>query len=492
MATISVCGVVSQALLDSGSQVTTIAESYYYSALSHVPLGSMDDFGLNLYGPDGKEIPYLGYVWAEISAPFMGSKTVEVPALVVLTTEYNLKVPVLIGTNVLNRCQDQAENNGVPEEWKTAFLSLQNGLVGYVKSTNEREIEVQPFQTVTLSGLLRKNRDVETAITGQDWRLPSNVTIDAACKTQRVPVRIFNISAKVMSIPPKATPCEMQEVKILRHFDIEKNEKEQSAGINSQLVDQQKTEICLPNGKNLDNAKLSEEEKEKATQVFSKWDSIFSKGQTDIGRSKLVEHRIDLTDYHPFKEPHRRIPPALIEEVREHLQEMLNTEVIKESSSLYSSNVVIVRKKDGTIRFCVDFRRLNNKTIKDAYAIPRVEDTLHLLSGAKYFSKIDLRSGYWQVEIFEADKHKTAFQVGTLGFYEFNRMPFVLCNAPASLQRLMERCMGDMNLRDCLIYLDDVIIFSTTFKEHLDRLEAVFTRLQENNLKLNASKSELF
>ena len=121
-----------------------------------------------------------------------------------------------------------------------------------------------------------------------------------------------------------------------------------------------------------------------------------------------------------------------------------------------------------------------------------MEDTLHLLSGAKYFSKIDLRSGYWQVEICEADKHKTAFQVGTLGFYEFNRMPFGLCDAPASFQRLMERCMGDMNLRDCLIYLDDVIIFSTTFKEHLDRLEAVFTRLQENNLKLKASKCEFF
>ena len=187
-----------------------------------------------------------------------------------------------------------------------------------------------------------------------------------------------------------------------------------------------------------------------------------------------MEHRIDLTDDHPFKEPHRRIPPALIEEVRKHLQEMLNTEVIRESRSPYSSNVVIVRKKDGTFRFGVVFRRLNNKTIKDAYAISRVEDSLHLLSGAKYFSKIDLRSGYWQVEICEADKHKTAFQVGTLGFYEFNRMPFGLFKAPASFQRLMERCMGDMNLRDCLIYLDDVIILSTTFEEHLDRLEAVF------------------
>ena len=137
-------------------------------------------------------------------------------------------------------------------------------------------------------------------------------------------------------------------------------------------------------------------------------------------------------------------------------------------------------------------RKLNSKTIKDAYAIPRVEDTLHLLAGAKYFTKLDLRSGYWQVEIEESDKHKTAFQVGTLGFFEFHRMPFGLCNAPATFQRLMERCMGELNLDQCLIYLDDVIIFSTNFEEHLRRLEAVFTRLHEHNLKLKASKCDFF
>ena len=128
------------------------------------------------------------------------------------------------------------------------------------------------------------------------------------------------------------------------------------------------------------------------------------------------------------------------------------------------------------------------KTFKDAYGIPRIEDSLHLLAGSKYISKLDLRSGYWQVEIKEQDKKKTAFQVGNLGFYEFHRMPFGLCNAPATFQRLTERCMGDLNLRDCLIYLDDVIIFSSTFEEHLDHMEAIFSRLRQHNLKLKASK----
>ena len=194
----------------------------------------------------------------------------------------------------------------------------------------------------------------------------------------------------------------------------------------------------------------------------------------------------------PFKEPYRRIPPALIQEVREHLNEMMDIGAIHPSKRPFSSNNVIVRKKDRSIRFCIDYRKLNQRTIKDGQAIPRVDDTLHLLAGSKYFSTLDLKSGYWQVELKEKDKAKTALQVGTLGFYECNRVPFGLCNAPATFQRLMERCMGELNLRDCLIYLDDIIIFSTTFEEHVERLQAVFERLQENNLKLKPSKCKLF
>jgi transposase InsO family protein len=171
---------------------------------------------------------------------------------------------------------------------------------------------------------------------------------------------------------------------------------------------------------------------------------------------------------------------------------MIECGAIRQSNNPFSSNVVIVRKKDRTIRFCIDFRKLNNRTIKDAYAIPRIENTLHLLAGSKYFSKLDLKAGYWQVSVKEEDRYKTAFQVGPLGFYECNRMPFGLTNAPATFQRLMERCMGDLNLRDCLIYLDDIIIFSPTFEEHLQRLEAVFAKLAEHSLKLKPSKCEFF
>ena len=117
---------------------------------------------------------------------------------------------------------------------------------------------------------------------------------------------------------------------------------------------------------------------------------------------------------------------------------MMAAEAIRPSHSPYSSKFVIVWKNDGTIRFCVAFRKLNSKTVTDNYAIPRVDDSFHLFAGARYFSKLDLRSGFGQVEIKEEDKHKTAFQMGGLGFYEFNRMPFGLCNVHASFQRLIE------------------------------------------------------
>ena len=159
-----------------------------------------------------------------------------------------------------------------------------------------------------------------------------------------------------------------------------------------------------------------------------------------------------------------------------------------ESQSPFSSNIVLVRKKDNSLRFCIDYRKLNNRTISDAYSRPRIDESLDSLSGSKYFSKLDLRSGYWQVGVKETDKYKTAFSAGPLGFFECNRMAFGLTNAPATFQRLMERCMGELHLKECLIYLDDIIIFSKSFDEHIKRLENVFKQLELHGLKLKASK----
>ena len=171
---------------------------------------------------------------------------------------------------------------------------------------------------------------------------------------------------------------------------------------------------------------------------------------------------------------------------------MLEIGAIWKSNSPWASAVVLVRKKDGSLRFCIDLRKLNARTVKDAYSLPQIEDSLDSLKSSCIFTSIDLKAGYWQVEMDPESIPLTAFTVGPLGFYECVKMLFGLTNAPATFQRLMETCLGDLHLNWCIIYLDDVVIFSRTPEEHLERLDAVFTKIGEAGLKLKPSKCEFF
>ena len=166
---------------------------------------------------------------------------------------------------------------------------------------------------------------------------------------------------------------------------------------------------------------------------------------------------------------------------------MLENGVIRRSTSPWSSPIVLVQKRDGSWRFCIDFRRVNAVTHKDAYPLPRIDSTLDSLSGAQFFSTLDLTSGYWQVEVAEEDKEKTAFS-SPQGHFEFNVMPFGLTNAPATFQRLMECTLAGLTPEECLIYLDDVIVYSSTFDDHLERLKRVFQRLRQAGLRLKPEK----
>ena len=171
---------------------------------------------------------------------------------------------------------------------------------------------------------------------------------------------------------------------------------------------------------------------------------------------------------------------------------MLDIGAIHRSTSPWASLVVLVCKKDGSLQFCIDLRRLNNQTIKDAQSLPRIQDSLDCLDGATIFTSLDLQSGYWQVEMTEASKPLTAFTVGPLGFYEYVQMPFDLTNSLATFQHLMESCLGEMHLKWCIIYLDYIIVFSKTPEEHIERLKCVFEKLSAAVLRLKLSKCEFF
>ena len=166
--------------------------------------------------------------------------------------------------------------------------------------------------------------------------------------------------------------------------------------------------------------------------------------------------------------------------------------MVQPSNSPWCNAVVLVRKKDGSLHFCIDFRRLNALTVKDSHLLPRICETLENLAGAAHYSTFDLNSGFWQVPMDEESKQYTAFTLGSMGLHECESMPFGLCNAPPTFQRLMQNCLDELYLTYCLIYLDDVIVFSEMPEEHLQRMRVVFDRLREHSLKLKPSKCDVF
>lgn len=236
---------------------------------------------------------------------------------------------------------------------------------------------------------------------------------------------------------------------------------------------------------------LDPEQREKLRDMLCRYADVFSRGDTDLGRTNLVEHYIDTGDSRPIKHAPRRIPPARRQEMEKAVRDLLAQGVIEKSNSPWSSAVVLVKKKDGTTRLCVDYRALNDVTVKDSYPLPRIDDTLDALVGARWFSTLDLKSGYHQVKMADVDKEKTAFSFGQ-GLWQFKVLPFGLANAPASFERLMERVLDGMQWKGALVYLDDVIVYGRTFEDELQRLEEALKRLRGANLKLSPKKCLMF
>lgn len=256
------------------------------------------------------------------------------------------------------------------------------------------------------------------------------------------------------------------------------------------MEDTQKTPRT-PAQLNIDLKHLTKEEARRAREFLRCYQHVFAEPDTPMGRTDIVQHRINTGDAQPIRQAPRRLPLARQEQVEKMVKEMTEQGVIEESNSPWSSPVVLVTKKDGSLRFCVDYRKLNDITKKDSYPLPRIDDTLTTLSGSTWFSTLDLKSGYWQVGIHPEDKEKTAFTT-SCGLYQFTVMPFGLCNAPATFERLMELVLRGLTWKTCLVYLDDVMVMGRDFEEHLKNLQEVFDRFRAANLKLNPKKCALF
>ena len=187
------------------------------------------------------------------------------------------------------------------------------------------------------------------------------------------------------------------------------------------------------------------ENKENALDLLADFHDVFTLEYGEMGCTEVMEHHIDVIDLHSFKEWSQNIPEGLLQEVKEHLDHMLDVGAIKLSNSAWSNVVILVRKKDRGLKFCINFRCWNSHTKKDAFLLPQIHDVINALKGSKYYTTVNLLSGFWQTPVVAESKQYTAFTVSMLGFYECKHMPFRLYNAPATFQCLMQNCLGELN-----------------------------------------------
>lgn len=238
---------------------------------------------------------------------------------------------------------------------------------------------------------------------------------------------------------------------------------------------------------------LNSEEKRELSKLCYQYRDTFYSEKLPLSFTHAVKHKLRLTDEIPIYTKNYRKPPMQNKIIQEQVDDLLAKGIIRESISPWSSPVHLVPKKSdlsGKIkwRMVIDYRKLNDKTIEDKYPIPNISDILDKLGRAQYFSCIDLASGYHQIEMDPHDIEKTAFN--TDKHYEFLRMPFGLRNAPSTFQRLMNNILKDLIPNSCLVYLDDILVYSTSLQEHLVKLKQVFQRLREHNFKIQLDKSE--
>lgn len=236
---------------------------------------------------------------------------------------------------------------------------------------------------------------------------------------------------------------------------------------------------------------LTNEQIEKLYNLLQNYRDCFAVNLGEIGCAVDVEMKIELTDNKPIVYRPYRLSYHEREKVREAIDELLQNDIIQESKSDYASPILMVRKKTGEQRLCVDFRALNNKTIKDRFPLPLIEDQISNLSGNHFFTTLDLASGYYQIPMANESKHLTGF-VTPDGHYEFKRMPFGLANAPAVFQRMINKILGNKRFEYALAYLDDVLIPSKTVNEMFFRLEDVLKLFRQYGLTLKLSKCRFF
>ena len=486
-------------LLDNGAQLNFITPAYAMER--GMDIMSLDQLAQEIGGPlplitgmGGSLVEPTGFVLMNVKVPCVQGYDEDQVALV-MDDPRMTECSVILGTSTFYRVMEvikESEISKLAVLWSSSQISWLmrdvTARLGQVVVDDMANKPITPLDvdevvrmaikcTVPLFGhkvihgkvnLVLHGCRLNVMTHGLEKRLPSlplGIDVQTAYATlangsHRVPVILGNNTQDWLEIKkgmPIARMVTANAIPKVTHILPAGNPHEPST-----LTEAERQELLL---EKLDLTGLEawpKEQAEKARSLLKEYHDIFSLEKHDTGHTKAAKHKIVLKDpdTSPFKERFYRIPPLQLDEVRAHLKMMLDAGVIRPSNGPWCNAVVLVRKKGGSLHFCINFRRLNSLTVKDSHPLPRICETLESLAGAAHYTTIDMNSGFWQVPMDEESKQYTAFTLGSMGLYECKSMPLGLCNAPPTFQRLVLNCLHELNLTYCLIYLDGIIIFS--------------------------------
>ena len=482
-----------QALIDTGSPVTIVDLKHWLQLWKNNRANS-DPEWLKKAREAIREPELQVRAYGEAEIEILGSTEVSLrlgESELKITILLQEKAPqdLLIGTDVLSR------------------LKCKLTVAGEVLELSDRETEPPTQPVVRLVKTVRIPARHAAAVEAYceeakgtlmleddpEMKLSVNVepTLVEPSKQGRFPILLTNPTLETVRLE-----AGQMVAQAIGEFDQVDARDLQTAQVNALSVDpalpagNKERDIELLKVLGVDSTKLALDEKDQLTRLILAYRDVFALDGEPLGATAVVEHTIDTQHATPIKQYARRIPHAMKHKVQTLVAEMLDRGIIEPTRSPWASPIVLVAKKDGTTRFCVDYRHLNCVTKQDVFPLPRVDDCLDVLAGSQYFSTLDLNSGFWQVRMGVESAEKTAF-VTHCGTYEFKVMPFGLVNAPSTFQRLMETVMTGLTPRKCLVYIDDLLVMGRTFPEHLANLQEVLQRLREADLKLKPTKCKL-